>query len=248
MTYTYKNASESATISLSEWNSLINQTTFSQFLSSPTGVLNPYVVANKTTVLSNITSFATRYIGDKDIRSNYMTITVNASVTPNTWTTLSSTNGTVTTFNQYHNPLTGESGFPQYARIDSTLFNTTNFTIQTNTNSLYLIYANLKYANPSNNVLNVNLRITNNGNYYGNTVASNYSDKETNSVNTGTTTYNQIQYFTGCYNTAYQSKTYGIQLNASAITVNPIIEFGYVELISLGSTCGKARDTGYPIW
>lgn len=245
MTYTYNNANENTSITLSMWNSIVNATTFSQFLASANGVLNPYVITNKTTTMNNITSFPTRFIGDKDIRSNYMTLTIN-SVTSNTWTALSNANcSSVTAFNPYYSNLTGDTGTEQYGRI-KTGFNLSTCKIQTNANSLYLIYANLKYINPSLTVDNAYLRIRVDS---GNVVAAIQSDKSspTTSITQGITEYNQIQYFTGCnFNntTKYSSVSYGLELYVTTGGGKPlpIIEFGYVELISAKSPCGGASS------
>lgn len=223
---------ENTTITLSMWNNVIGQTTFSQFRSDTYGELNPYLVADKFSIMNNTTSFATRFAANKDIRSNYMTFVVNPSaavpIPLNTWTSLDNTYGTVTPFNNYYTDLTGDSGTLLYGRIKSG-FNLNNFSITTGKNSLYYIYANLKYINPSVSVNSAFLRILYNGDN-GPVVSV---DRNTNSITSGRTTYAQASILSPYY----ESVPYRVQVYVSSLT-GLIVEFGYLEIISKGTPCG----------
>lgn len=231
---TLTNVNENTVITLAMWNNALQSTNFSPLRADAYGVLNPYVVTNKITIMNNITSFATRFIANKDIRSNYMTFNVNSgSIVTNTWTQLNSGVCTsVIPFNSYYTNLTGDSGTNQYGRL-KTNFDLTNGIITVNTRSLYLIYANLKFINPASSIPTLAIRIVDLGSTQS--VASILVDRETNSIVSGRTVYAQAQFLTK----TYASRSFNVEFYTSNAT-SAIVEFGYTELISTNKdSCGE---------
>lgn len=235
---TLENLSDNATVTLSMWNYAVGQTAFSQLLSSSNGVLETYTKTNKTTSMNSISSFATRYMSNYDVRSNYMTLSC-TGVPANTWTTINSSNtSTRVPFNPYYTNITGDTGSEQYGRL-KTNFNLTNCTITTPStpNSMYIIYANLKYLPPVPSVAISRLRIVNSA---GATVAAMSGDGYLGfTVRQFNVYYQQIQHLTY----SYVSETFSVQAYVS--TDSFVVEFGYMEVLSTNlngpantKTCG----------
>jgi hypothetical protein len=226
------NLSPNSIITLDMWNEVVNSTTFTQLLSSSLGTLEAYRVASKTTLMSPITSFATRYPQYRDIRSNYMDLVLNpTSFTTNTLSVVNSSKcSSVTRFNAYNAQLLQDSGTEQYGRI-KVGFDVTNCTIQTPGNSLYIIYAEFR-CNQAIVITDVCLLISNSTG-----VVANISPFIST---TGFTANQIINLQCQCLSESYVAETYSLKVLVNTASTFPVatLRFGYVELIGKGNWCG----------
>lgn len=226
------NLSPNSIVTLSIWNDAVNATAFTQLLPSSLGTLEAYRVASKNILMNPITSFPTRYTQYKDIRSNYMDLVLNpTSFSTNSLSVINSSKcSSVTKFNSYNAQLLQDAGTEQYGRV-KVGFNTTNCTIQTPGNSLYIIYAEFR-CNQAIVITDMCVLISNSTNV----VASISPFIATTGFTASQTIALQGQYLSE----SYAADTYSLKILVNTASTFPVatVRFGYVELIGKGSGCG----------
>lgn len=214
------NRAKGDTITTADWQTAVESVEFPaysyDYISTRTygGVLDINRYAKIGYELQSIASYRTKFLDNKDIRSNYYQNTI--TLPPTDYWIDYADSGSITQLNNY-------SGSNQTARL--TTPKGKDYDVTTSANGIYLIYAELVIPSIGSTT-NAMLRLL----FDGNVVA--YFSQS------GTLITPQGFYLQGQYLSAYKGGTYTLEFYLTGNTQTVIIRLGYTELIGNSSGCG----------
>lgn len=210
-----KNLPNNSVINLSVWNAATASTRFPQYQSSwrtgyaNGGIVDPYKIAGNSFILGNIEDNNTRFSGDRDTRSNFMS---RSYTNPSGW--INATNYT-SRMNFY--TISGN-------RNGRLSYDTATGIITTLNTSIYLLYADLIISNVTSTSF-CELYIQ-----QGSTpVAGGYEALPTN----GCSAYLQVNFLS-----LYQASNYSVAFRLGG-NATMQLKFGYAEFIGNKNRCGE---------